>query len=99
MSSRRPGWLEGGLCTGFEKLIMDADRLGGYQKLLGEGFDTSDEAWPATPMARSGPGGHFLGCGHTMRTTGRHFTSRRFRQREYRKLDRGRVDGHAPPRL
>ena len=22
------GWMEGGLCTGFEKLIMDADRLG-----------------------------------------------------------------------
>ncbi|NCZ65351.1 MAG: trimethylamine methyltransferase, partial [Rhodobacteraceae bacterium] len=25
------GWLEGGLSTGFEKLIMDADRLGSYQ--------------------------------------------------------------------
>ena len=24
------GWLEGGLCTGFEKLVMDADRLGSY---------------------------------------------------------------------
>ncbi|MEL7013422.1 MAG: trimethylamine methyltransferase family protein, partial [Pseudomonadota bacterium] len=24
------GWMEGGLCTGFEKLIMDADRLGSY---------------------------------------------------------------------
>ena len=29
------GWLEGGLSTGYEKLIMDADRLGSYQKLLG----------------------------------------------------------------
>ena len=28
------GWLEGGLCTGFEKLVMDADRLGAYQLLL-----------------------------------------------------------------
>ncbi|SVD89617.1 uncharacterized protein METZ01_LOCUS442471, partial [marine metagenome] len=28
------GWLEGGLCTGFEKLVMDADRLGAYEVLL-----------------------------------------------------------------
>ena len=61
------GWLEGGLCTGFEKLIMDADRLGGYQKLLGEGFDTSDEALARDAYGEVGPGGHFLGCGHTMR--------------------------------
>jgi len=38
------GWLEGGLCTGFEKLVMDADRLGSYQKILAEGLDASDEA-------------------------------------------------------
>ena len=28
------GWMEGGLCTGFEKLVMDADRLGAYQVML-----------------------------------------------------------------
>ena len=33
------GWLEGGLATGYEKLIMDADRLGSYQKVLGAGLD------------------------------------------------------------
>ncbi len=31
-------WLEGALCTGFEKLVMDADRLGSYQKILGQGL-------------------------------------------------------------
>ena len=61
------GWLEGGLCTGFEKLIMDADRLGSYQKLLGEGFDTGDEALARDAYGEVAPGGHFLGCGHTMR--------------------------------
>ena len=61
------GWLEGGLCTGFEKLIMDADRLGSYQKLLGLGLDTSDEALARDAYSEVKPGGHFLGCAHTMR--------------------------------
>ncbi len=33
------GWLKGGLCTGFEKLVMNADRLGSYQKILGQGLE------------------------------------------------------------
>ena len=45
---------------------MDADRLGSYQKLLG-GLDTSDEALARDAYGEVGPGGHFLGCGHTMR--------------------------------
>ncbi|MGX9354454.1 trimethylamine methyltransferase family protein [Roseobacteraceae bacterium S113] len=61
------GWLEGGLCTGFEKLVMDADRLGSYQKLLGQGLDVSDEALARDAYAEVPPGGHFLGSGHTMR--------------------------------
>ena len=61
------GWLEGGLCTGFEKLIMDADRLGSYQKVLGEGLDVSDEAMARDAYGEVEAGGHFLGCGHTMR--------------------------------
>lgn len=61
------GWLEGGLCTGFEKLIMDADRLGGYQKVLNDGLDTSPEATARDAYGEVKPGGHFLGCGHTMR--------------------------------
>ncbi len=61
------GWLEGGLCTGFEKLIMDADRLGSYQKVLCQGLDTSDDALARDAYDEVAPGGHFLGCGHTMR--------------------------------
>jgi len=59
------GWLEGGLSTGFEKLVMDADRLGGYRKMLGQGLDTSDEAFARDAYAEVEPGGHFLGCAHT----------------------------------
>ncbi|WP_170407123.1 trimethylamine methyltransferase family protein [Ruegeria arenilitoris] len=61
------GWLEGGLCTGFEKLIMDADRLGSYQKILSQGLDTSEEAFARDAYSEVEAGGHFLGCAHTMR--------------------------------
>jgi trimethylamine--corrinoid protein Co-methyltransferase len=61
------GWMEGGLCTGFEKLIMDADRLGSYQKILDHGLVADDEAFARDAYSEVDPGGHFLGCGHTMR--------------------------------
>ncbi|MCG7520904.1 trimethylamine methyltransferase family protein [Ruegeria sp. Ofav3-42] len=61
------GWLEGGLCTGFEKLIMDADRLGSYQKVLSQGLDTSEDAFARDAYTEVDAGGHFLGCAHTMR--------------------------------
>ena len=60
------GWLEGGLATGFEKLIMDADRLGAYQKLLA-GLDLSDDQFARDAYEEVEPGGHFLGSAHTMR--------------------------------
>tara|TARA_B100000989_G_scaffold278904_1_gene241071 strand:+ start:31 stop:468 length:438 start_codon:yes stop_codon:yes gene_type:complete len=60
------GWLEGGLCTGFEKLVMDADRLGSYQKILANGLDTSEEALAGDAYAEVAPSGHFLGSAHTM---------------------------------
>ncbi|MEM7215035.1 MAG: trimethylamine methyltransferase family protein [Pseudomonadota bacterium] len=61
------GWMEGGLCTGFEKLIMDADRLGSYQKILDQGLDVGDEAFAADAYEEVEAGGHFLGSAHTMR--------------------------------
>lgn len=60
------GWLEGGLCTGFEKLVMDADRLGAYRKLLG-GLELDENALARDAYGEVEAGGHFLGCGHTMR--------------------------------
>ncbi|MGC6517175.1 MAG: trimethylamine methyltransferase family protein [Candidatus Puniceispirillaceae bacterium] len=61
------GWLEGGLATGFEKLIMDADRLGSYQKVLGVGLETDENAFARDAYGEVEPGGHFLGSAHTMR--------------------------------
>ena len=60
------GWLEGGLSTGFEKLIMDADRLGSYQKVLA-GLDTDEDQFARDAYKETEPGGHFLGSAHTMR--------------------------------
>ncbi|HUS52420.1 MAG TPA: trimethylamine methyltransferase family protein [Thermohalobaculum sp.] len=59
------GWLEGGLCTGYEKLIIDADRLGGYQVML-TGMATDDNALGRQAYEDVEPAGHFLGSAHTM---------------------------------
>ena len=59
------GWLEGGLVTGFEKLVIDADRLGAYQKLL-SGIETDDNAIGADAYDDVEPAGHFLGSAHTL---------------------------------
>ena len=48
------------MCTGFEKLVMDADRLGSYQKILVGGLDTSEEALASDAYEEVAPGGTFL---------------------------------------
>ena len=60
------GWMEGGLCVGFEKLVMDADRLGSYQKLL-DGLEINDNSLARDAYEEVAPGGHFLSSTHTMR--------------------------------
>jgi len=60
------GWLEGGLSTGYEKLVMDADRLGSYQKLM-SGLDMGEDQFARDAYQEIKPGGHFLGSAHTMR--------------------------------
>ncbi len=59
------GWLEGGLVTGYEKLVLDADRLGAMARLLG-GLRTDENALAAGAYREVAPGEHFLGCAHTM---------------------------------
>ncbi|MGB5707091.1 MAG: trimethylamine methyltransferase family protein [Arenicellales bacterium] len=58
------GWLEGGLASSYEKLIMDADQLGMMQVLLG-GLDISENGQAMSAVREVGPGAHFLGCEHT----------------------------------
>lgn len=58
------GWLEGGLSSSYEKLIMDADQLGMMQ-VFASGFDLSENGQALGAIHEVGPGGHFLGCAHT----------------------------------
>ena len=59
------GWLEGGLCTGYEKTILDADLCG---KLIDfcQGLDLSENAQALDAIAEVGPGNHFLSSTHTL---------------------------------
>ncbi|MDP6406465.1 MAG: trimethylamine methyltransferase family protein [Alphaproteobacteria bacterium] len=58
------GWLEGGLCAGYEKFVLDADQLGMMQVLAG-GVDLSADSQAMAAITEVGPGNHFLGVSHT----------------------------------
>ncbi|MEO1138455.1 MAG: trimethylamine methyltransferase family protein [Pseudomonadota bacterium] len=58
------GWLEGGLVTGFEKTMIDADLCGKMMRFF-EGIDLSENAQAMAAIAATGPGQHFLGSEHT----------------------------------
>lgn len=58
------GWLEGGLCASFEKLILDADLLQMVTEFHAPlTIDTDSLALEA--VRDVGPGGHFFGTSHT----------------------------------
>lgn len=58
------GWLEGGLVTGFEKTMLDADVCGKLARFF-DGIDLSENAQAMGAIAETGPGKHFLGSDHT----------------------------------
>ncbi len=58
------GWLEGGLSSCYEKLIMDADQLTMMQ-VFAAGADLSENGQALSAVREVGPGQHFLGCNHT----------------------------------
>ena len=58
------GCLEGLLTTGYEKIVMDADRCSALQRFV-QGIDFSEAAQAMDAFAEIGPGGHFLGARHT----------------------------------
>ncbi|QGX98747.1 trimethylamine methyltransferase [Roseovarius faecimaris] len=58
------GWLEGGLVTGFEKTMLDADICGKLARFF-DGIDLSENAQAMEAIASTGPGQHFLGSAHT----------------------------------
>ena len=59
------GWLEGGLCASFEKVIVDVELLQMMSAFLDElSFSKDELAFDA--IADVGPGGHFFGTQHTL---------------------------------
>ncbi|MEM7562569.1 MAG: trimethylamine methyltransferase family protein [Pseudomonadota bacterium] len=60
------GWLEGGLCTGYEKTIIDADLCGKLVDFC-QGVDLSDNAQAMEAISEIGPGNHFLSSEHTLK--------------------------------
>ncbi len=58
------GWLEGGLCSSYEKFVMDTDQLGMMQ-VIAQGIDLSEAAQAMDAIREVGPGSHHLGSAHT----------------------------------
>ena len=58
------GWMEGGLCCSFEKLILDIDLLQMVAEFL-EPLDFSEDELGLRAINDVGPGGHFFGTAHT----------------------------------
>ena len=58
------GWLEGGLCASFEKMILDADLLQMVTQFL-QPFTVDKETLALEAIKEVGPGGHFFATDHT----------------------------------
>ena len=69
------GWLEGGLVSSFEKVIIDAEMLQMMIKLYDEPSFADDE-FAIDAMAEVGPGGHSLAVPIRLNATKMLFTNR-----------------------
>lgn len=58
------GWMEGGLCCSYEKVILDIDLLQMIEEYLTP-LDFSDAALALEAINEVGPAGHFFGTQHT----------------------------------
>lgn len=59
------GWLEGGLTTSYEKLVVDVDLLRSFARIR-EGIAVSEDELALAAIAQEGPGGMFLAAEHTV---------------------------------
>lgn len=59
------GWLEGGLCASYEKVIIDAEMLQMMAEFL-KPLDTGEPELALEAMRDVGPGGHYFGTPHTI---------------------------------
>lgn len=84
------GWLEGGLTTSFEKVMVDADMISGMRAWLNP-LDLSEDALAFDAIAATPPGGHFFGADHTLARFKTAF--HRPLLADYRPFDAWRLDG------
>ncbi len=59
------GWIEGGLCANYEKVIIDAEMMQMMAEFL-KPLDTSEPELALEAMRDVGPGGHYFGTPHTL---------------------------------
>ncbi|WP_374654240.1 trimethylamine methyltransferase family protein [Dongia sp.] len=59
------GWMEGGLCASFEKIVLDVEMLQLMAGLV-QPFDISDAELGLDAQREVAPGGHFFGAQHTL---------------------------------
>ena len=59
------GWLEGGLCASFEKLIVDMEMVQMMSEML-QPIEVSESELAFDAIEEVGAGGHFFGTNHTI---------------------------------
>ena len=59
------GWMEGGLCASFEKMVIDAELLQMMAEFL-RPLEITEESLGLEAIRDVGPGGHFFGTPHTL---------------------------------
>ena len=89
------GWLEGGLLTSYEKMVIDADILNMVSSML-EPVAIDDASLAVEAIAEVGPAGHFFGTQHTQdRYATEHFQPMVSSWANYETWDEGgRVEAH-----
>jgi trimethylamine--corrinoid protein Co-methyltransferase len=61
------GWVEGGLCTSYEKFVLDCEIVQSLTHMMTPA-EMSSDALALDEIAAVGPGGHFFGTERTMAT-------------------------------
>ncbi|MFO1122008.1 MAG: trimethylamine methyltransferase family protein [Hyphomicrobiales bacterium] len=61
------GWVEGGLCTSYEKFVLDCEIVQTMMQLM-EPVQIGSDAFALDEIAAVGPGGHFFGTDRTVAT-------------------------------
>jgi trimethylamine--corrinoid protein Co-methyltransferase len=59
------GWMEGGLCASFEKMVLDAEMLQMMAEFMSP-IEVNEETLGLDAMREVGHGGHFFGTKHTL---------------------------------